>query len=145
MGMLAHSNFRFWISDFELNSEVTIQNPNSKIQNNVVEVNGLEPMASCVQSRRSPSWATPPIKNCGFQIQKSKFGVVGLDGVEPSTSRLSGVRSNRTELQAPGCFGLRPAIRLAASTLDFGFIYFIIHSKIQLQKIQNPNEPIRWC
>ena len=26
--------------------------------------------------------------------------VVGLDGVEPSTSRLSGVRSNRTELQA---------------------------------------------
>jgi hypothetical protein len=53
--MLAHSNFRFWISDFELNSEVTIQNPNSKIQNNVVEVNGLEPMASCVQSRRSPS------------------------------------------------------------------------------------------
>jgi hypothetical protein len=28
--------------------------------------------------------------------------MVGLDGVEPSTSRLSGVRSNRTELQAPG-------------------------------------------
>jgi hypothetical protein len=27
--------------------------------------------------------------------------MVGLDGVEPSTSRLSGVRSNRTELQAP--------------------------------------------
>ena len=27
--------------------------------------------------------------------------MVGLDGVEPSTSRLSGVRSNQTELQAP--------------------------------------------
>jgi hypothetical protein len=26
--------------------------------------------------------------------------LVGLDGIEPSTSRLSGVRSNRTELQA---------------------------------------------
>ena len=26
--------------------------------------------------------------------------MVGLDGLEPSTSRLSGVRSNRTELQA---------------------------------------------
>jgi hypothetical protein len=26
--------------------------------------------------------------------------MVGLDGIEPSTSRLSGVRSNRTELQA---------------------------------------------
>jgi hypothetical protein len=28
--------------------------------------------------------------------------VVGLDGFEPSTSRLSGVRSNQTELQAHG-------------------------------------------
>ena len=27
--------------------------------------------------------------------------MVGLDGFEPSTSRLSGVRSNQTELQAP--------------------------------------------
>ena len=27
--------------------------------------------------------------------------LVGLDGVEPSTSRLSGVRSNQAELQAP--------------------------------------------
>ena len=35
-----------------------------------------------------------------FRDLKSKF-VVGLDGIEPSTSRLSGVRSNRTELQAP--------------------------------------------
>ena len=38
---------------------------------------------------------------CSMRIA---FAVVGLDGVEPSTSRLSGVRSNRTELQAPGCF-----------------------------------------
>jgi hypothetical protein len=55
MGMLPHSNFRFWISDFGLDNQEPIQNPNSKIQNKVVEVNGLEPMASCVQSRRSPS------------------------------------------------------------------------------------------
>ena len=47
------------------------------------------------------------IANFGFYIQQSKiqnlkpkFGMVGLDGVEPSTSRLSGVRSNQTELQA---------------------------------------------
>ena len=33
--------------------------------------------------------------------------MVGLDGVEPSTSRLSGVRSNQTELQAPGDLELR--------------------------------------
>ena len=49
------------------------------------------------------------IANFGFYIQQSKiqnlkpkFGMVGLDGVEPSTSRLSGVRSNQAELQAPG-------------------------------------------
>jgi hypothetical protein len=30
----------------------------------------------------------------------SSVCLVGLDGVEPSTSRLSGVRSNQTELQA---------------------------------------------
>ena len=26
----------------------------------LVEVNGIEPMTSCLQSRRSPNWATPP-------------------------------------------------------------------------------------
>ncbi len=31
--------------------------------------------------------------------------MVGLDGIEPSTSRLSGVRSNQAELQAPSDFG----------------------------------------
>jgi hypothetical protein len=30
------------------------------IKTKLVEVNGIEPMASCVQGRRSPSWATPP-------------------------------------------------------------------------------------
>ncbi len=55
-----------------------------------------------------------------FKDLKSKF-VVGLDGIEPSTSRLSGVRSNRTELQAP-------------SILDCGFrilnCLYLIQSKI---------------
>ena len=79
----------------------------------MVEVNGLEPMASCVQGRCSPNWATPPkpISSFWFRIsgsfvsmiqnQKSQIRVVGLDGIEPSTSRLSGVRSDQTELQAP--------------------------------------------
>ena len=47
--------------------------------------------------------------------------VVGLDGVEPSTSRLSGVRSNQTELQAPSDFGSR-----------YPDLSFQIDSKIQL-------------
>jgi hypothetical protein len=86
----------------------------------MVEVNGLEPMASCVQGRRSPNWATPP-KN-----------MVGLDGIEPSTSRLSGVRSDQTELQAP-------VFRI----LEAGFrtVYWIIRPN-PLSKIQNPIEPI---
>jgi hypothetical protein len=33
-------------------------------------------------------------------IRTLPVNLVGLDGVEPSTSRLSGVRSNQTELQA---------------------------------------------
>ena len=50
----------------------------------MVENSGIEPLTSCVQSRRSPSWAKPP-----------KFKLMGLNGLEPSTSRLSGVRSNQ--------------------------------------------------
>jgi hypothetical protein len=61
-----------------------------------------------------------------FDIRASNLsaqaGVVGLDGVEPSTSRLSGVRSNQTELQAPGYFGLRPAqVSHVLSRVDLGF------------------------
>ncbi len=52
--------------------------------------------------------------------------MVGLDGIEPSTSRLSGVRSNRTELQAPGDFG--------SEIEDFETIIF--------NYFQNPIEPI---
>ena len=98
----------------------------------MVEVNGFEPMASCVQGRRSPSWATPPIVKSEnrtalyLDIQASNLScertVVGLDGVEPSTSRLSGVRSNQTELQAQGNFEYQIS--------DFG--YFIFLSKIQI-------------
>ena len=39
-----------------------------------------------------------------FILPTSKLAMVGLDGVEPSTSRLSGVRSNQTELQAQSRF-----------------------------------------
>ena len=48
----------------------------------LVEVSGIEPLTFGVQGRRSPNWATPP-------------KMVGLGGLEPPTSRLSGVRSNR--------------------------------------------------
>ena len=53
----------------------------------MVEVNGIEPMTSCVQSRRSAIWATPPIISLNSKM-------VGLSGLEPETSRLSGVCSN---------------------------------------------------
>ena len=51
----------------------------------MVENSGIEPLTSCVQSRRSPSWAKPPLNS----------KLMGLNGLEPSTSRLSGVRSNQ--------------------------------------------------
>ena len=43
----------------------------------LVEVNGIEPMTSCVQSRRSPNWATPPtsqIENQYFEFRHRQFG-----------------------------------------------------------------------
>ena len=53
----------------------------------MVETSGIEPLTSCVQSRRSPSWAKPP--------KVLNYWMVGLSGLEPPTSRLSGVRSNQ--------------------------------------------------
>ena len=48
-----------------------------------------------------------------WRMQQPHFNIqsklVGLDGVEPSTSRLSGVRSNQAELQAPDDFWFRIA------------------------------------
>ena len=53
----------------------------------MVEDTGIEPATSCLQSRRSPNWANPPF-------------LVGLGGLEPPASSLSGMRSNQAELQA---------------------------------------------
>ena len=39
----------------------------------LVEVNGFEPMASCVQGRRSPSWATPPKNIADFGLRILDF------------------------------------------------------------------------
>ena len=54
---------------------------------NQVENTRFELVTSCLQGRRSPNWANPP-----YSII---FKEVGLSGLEPPTSRLSGVRSNR--------------------------------------------------
>ena len=53
----------------------------------MVESTGIEPVTSCLQGRRSPSWANPPCKR--------SFEVVGQNGLEPSTSRLSVVCSSQ--------------------------------------------------
>ena len=55
----------------------------------VVEISGIEPLTSCLQGRRSPSWAKPPY----FHL--TIFEVVGQNGLEPSTSRLSVVCSSQ--------------------------------------------------
>ena len=38
----------------------------SPLASGLVEMSGFEPLASCLQGRRSPSWATPP--NCNWQL-----------------------------------------------------------------------------
>ena len=55
----------------------------------VVEISGIEPLTSCLQGRRSPSWAKPP------SFHRFIFEVVGQNGLEPSTSRLSVVCSSQ--------------------------------------------------
>ena len=52
----------------------------------MVETSGIEPLTSCVQSRRFPAELSPQI---GIKL------MVGLSGLEPPTSRLLGVRSNQ--------------------------------------------------
>ena len=44
--------------------------------------------------------ARQALSQLSYTPEKAALKMVGLDGFEPSTSRLSGVRSNRTELQA---------------------------------------------
>ena len=57
--------------------------------NSLVESTGIEPVTSCLQGRRSPSWANPPY---GIFLC---LEVVGQNGLEPSTSRLSVVCSSQ--------------------------------------------------
>ena len=87
------------------------------ITTEMVELCGIEPQTSCVQSRRSPSWAIAPystvrtsyrwfflrqggewrsiLKVCeSFHNAVFRENLVGLSGLEPPTSPLSGVRSN---------------------------------------------------
>ena len=52
------------------------------VSNYRMEITRFELVTSCLQGRRSPNWANPPYD-------------MGLSGLEPPTSRLSGVRSNR--------------------------------------------------
>ena len=86
---------------------------------NPVELRGFEPLTPCLQGRCSPNWATPPCiygsthqllsslrslrtlmclrldSNFVYDLFSSSSLAMGLNGLEPSTSRLSGVRSNQ--------------------------------------------------
>ena len=73
----------------------------------LMEMKGFEPTTPCLQGRCSPNWATPPrcfgsSPVCFFMLlyYVGLFLIslpikVGLSGLEPPTSRLSGVRSNQ--------------------------------------------------
>ena len=81
----------FWWGDegdvFWFWNQIEILDPsNTSIHFQLVEISGIEPLTSCLQGRRSPSWAKPP-----------SYGsfVVGPSGLEPPTLRLSVVRSSQ--------------------------------------------------
>ena len=60
----------------------------------MVERIGFEPMTPCLQSRCSPAELTPLV---------IPNGMVGRGGLEPPTSRLSGVRSNHLSYRPISC------------------------------------------
>ena len=71
----------------------------------MVEISGIEPLTSCVQGRRSPSWAISPCHRLFITLFTSithSVWVVGLSGLEPPTSPLSGVRSNHLSYRPKG-------------------------------------------
>ena len=77
------SRYMFWIP---LSRNSMKQQSLVASVNFLVEISGIEPLTSCLQGRRSPSWAKPPY----FASE-----VVGQNGLEPSTSRLSVVCSSQ--------------------------------------------------
>ena len=88
-----------WLSRFFAWIIFSFQCTNSWLLSKSMEANGFEPMTSCVQSRCSPIWAKPPITIRQTQFYRlSLIMSMGLNGLEPSTSRLSGVRSKPAEL-----------------------------------------------
>ena len=61
-----------------------------------MEITRFELVTPCLQGRCSPNWAIPPYKvSLMFYLNFIIFNGMGLSGLEPPTSRLSGVRSNR--------------------------------------------------
>ena len=59
-----------------------------------MEMERFELLTPCLQGRCSPNWATPPgLLFCSYLA--SLVLPMGLSGLEPPTSRLSGVRSNQ--------------------------------------------------
>ena len=75
-----------------------------------MEMERFELLTPCLQGRCSPNWATPPLGSysvplCVFRLiglsepyllsKGLAFKLMGLSGLEPPTSRLSGVRSNQ--------------------------------------------------
>ena len=86
----------------------------------VVEPSGIEPLTSCVQGRRSPSWAMAPLSNLSFLLT--------------ATLHLSLVQSH-TEV----CSFTRSGVRLALSKKSV-VILFKCHLKATLKRyLQTPD------
>ena len=44
----------------------------------VVEISGIEPLTSCLQGRRSPSWAKPPYPSALFKVVGQKWSIISF-------------------------------------------------------------------
>ena len=114
----------------------------------LVEMRRIELLTPCLQGRCSPSWATPPdrilyVANFSF----AKGALVGLSGLEPPTSRLSGVRSNRLSYRPMqgffnGFLSSFPLL-LFLNILLWMFNLSIVHSKTNSTFLVSTNISIR--
>ena len=84
----------------------------------MVETSGIEPLTPCLQGRCSPSWATPP---CSVVVCQSPYLLVGLSGLEPLTSRLSGVRSNQLSYKPTWCYATQPNVWSVTQVLNLSW------------------------
>ena len=91
----------------------------------VVEISGIEPLTSCLQGRRSPSWAKPPYPSALFEAVGQKWSIISFSEVVGQNG-LAFLRKSHAGCNSPPDCCQEPAFESIlyefsiAQTLSFG-------------------------